>query len=206
MFKRGFWQQLLNIFQFALHCEQLEMEIGDEMDAKFSWVKNSDLIQRLLRNKWRPALTKSTPKIVQRKKEKNNQRFQQTLESRRDLWLSIIAASLVCQIICTRAADLILISAVLESQRTGKIEFCCHPVSTETASDLRQRMGWVSESKHTSTRTAHTRVTCQLKRWLVLSHGLLHCWVRSLRFLKSHSVFTSQQKPSEKLHFKPYKC
>lgn len=37
-----------------------------------------------------------------------------------ELWLSIIVAALLCHIICTAAADLIWISAGLESSRTGK--------------------------------------------------------------------------------------
>ena len=64
-----------------------------------------------------------------------------------------------CEIVCSRSADPFLLSAGLESYRTGIIWLFCHPVSTETYWERRHRMGWVSVSKHTSANTGHPRVT-----------------------------------------------
>ena len=66
-----------------------------------------------------------------------------------------------CEIVCSRSADPFLLSAGLESYRTGIIWLFCHPVSTESCWERRHRMGWVSVPKHTSANTGHPRVTSE---------------------------------------------
>lgn len=82
-------------------------------------------------------------------------------------------------------ADLILISAVVESRKPGIIWFFSHPVPTEIYSKIRHRMGWVGVSKHTSTNTGHPRVICHVKWWVVLSHGHCNCSMTSLYIIVS---------------------